>query len=61
MASPHKRASGTGQGTVGFLKRLGLQHASVAIACTMGASSGEEREGGVAPPKTKVGVGAMAG
>lgn len=54
-------ANGTGQARVGFLKRLGLQHANVAIACTMGASSGEEREGGVAASKTEVGVGAMAG
>jgi hypothetical protein len=46
---------------MGFLKRLGLQHASVAIACTMGVRSGEEREGGVAPSKTKVGIGAQAG
>lgn len=34
-------ASGTGQGRAGFLKRLGLQHASVAIACTMGGRVAE--------------------
>ena len=49
-------ANERGQGTVGFLKRLGLQHARVAIACTMGACSGEKREGGEASSKTELGL-----